>query len=117
MTSVSLDYPGAASMLVHRVPKYLRFTTRMVDGKQLWDALDQLDDESTPDEVLLAAKLVRKGNVHVDGVRKGKRFSEWIETARYVPLEPQPSQDVMRSTSAWQKFCLDLQATGKGESV
>lgn len=89
---------------LHRTPKMLRFTVVGRDYKTL-DALDQLDDEPRDNETLVAAVLVSRDMVHIDGRDKdGKRFGRWLESVTYRMIESQPPQEVMRDTTRWQEW-------------
>ncbi len=102
-TSVILKVGGVqrgASFCIDRVPVYLRFVMVGSDWQTL-DALDQPDDEKTPAETVIAAKRISKDRMHVDGVLHGRRFSEWIETAVYEFINPQPSAEIRNDRARW----------------
>lgn len=116
LTSVRLRFPMfRKSLQLSRVPKYLRFVCQNIGkpGRE-WDALDQLDDQPKPEEEIIAAVLVDRTSVHLDGVNKatGKRFGKWIEEAVYEPTAVQPPDDTLRDTAKWQAWC-EAQLKGK----
>lgn len=108
-TIVRLLHPLFSGVLtLKRVPKYLRFTCGGLTGcSRSWDALDQLDDTPQPHERIFAAVRKGQGSVHLDRIVKGKRVGEWYTTADYELIDPQPSDETMRSTELWHAWCLD----------
>ena len=121
---VRLKHPlFSGSLSLKRLPKYLRFCysgAGISRCANIWDALDQPDDEPCPGESLLAAVLVNNGSVHIDRSVKGRRVGSWHQTADYELVDPQPSQEVMRDRATWQAWCMEqekqalaLKAEGK----
>lgn len=88
-----------------RTPLYLRFVMQGSKWETL-DALDQPEDVATEAEKLYAAIKVDSSNVHVDGIRNGKRFGEWHKTATYKLVDDQPSQEMMRDYVRWCEWCM-----------
>lgn len=86
-----------------RTPLYLRFVVTGENWKTL-DALDQLDDDAEPHETIIVAKAVRHGSVHVDRTVNGRRVGEWFTQVEYERIEPQPTDDEVRTVSAWQAW-------------
>lgn len=100
---VRLNLPGFANvLLLQRTPVFLRFT---LDGKDQWDALDQLDDEPRPDEQVVVAKLAGTTSLHIDRVVNRRRVGEWIKMLDYEPLAEQPPDEVVRDTVKWRAWC------------
>ncbi len=106
-TSVRLTHPlFRGSLSLNRIPKYLRFTCRGIAScSRNWDALDQLDDVPESGEFLIAGILTDRGLMHLDRVVNGRRVGDWIETATYSPIEPQPDQETMRDGNRWRAWC------------
>jgi hypothetical protein len=117
LTHVHLRLAGVTrgTLQLRRIPKYLRFTWKNSDWKTL-DALDQLDDTPHEDEQLMVAVLGERGNVHIDGVRNGRRYGEWRETADYHLLAEQPPQEVLRNSEKWRGWCYAQEAKRKETS-
>ena len=112
--AASLDYPTfKGALTLSRAPKFLRFTVAGPLSKGSWDALDQLDDVAQPEEQVFAARLIRKGTVHIDRVVKRKRVGEWITTAEYKMLDDGPPESVLRDGDAWRAWCLQRDAEEK----
>lgn len=111
-TSVRLRHPlFRTSLRLSRVPRYLRFTVRgWASCARHWDALDQPDDQPEPEEQVIAAQLVHRGTVHIDGVKNGRRFGKWLPTAEYAPLQEQPNDDTLRDANEWREWCLSREA-------
>lgn len=88
------------------MPLFLRVVR---DSKGVIDALDQLDDTPAEDEELFAyVKIKDNGTVHIDcRDKKGKRFGRWYNPCTYALHEPQPDQQTMRDSAAWQTWCKD----------
>lgn len=104
---VYLDQPTfKGALTLKRIPKFLRFTCVVKDRKHVWDALDQLDDVAMPDEHIVAAVLIEKGNLHIDKTVDGRRVGEWITTARYRVIDDGPPDAVLRSNEAWREWCV-----------
>lgn len=100
------------TLTLSRRPKYLRFVATG-SGFAGLDALDLLADEPKPEEEIFAAVLVERGSLHVDGVRNGKRFAEWLDTADYDLLAEQPSDEVLRDAAKWQAWAISQQEKQK----
>ena len=92
------------TLALERAPLFLRFVMVGTDWNTI-DALDLATDVPRDGETLYAAKRVETSNVHVDGVRKGKRFGEWRTCHVYELVDEQPGQDVMADYEAWCKWC------------
>ena len=107
-TFVSLEHPLFRSWLrLTRIPKYLRFTCHGIDTEtRTWDALDRLDDEAEQSEFIIAAILSDRGSLHIDKRVNGRRVGEWHQTAHYLPIEGQPSQEVLRDNDSWRDWCM-----------
>lgn len=113
---VYLNHPlCVGSLNLARQPKYLRFVCKQVSScARKWDALDQLDDVAEEGEYIFAAKKTDSTSVHIDGVRDGRRFGEWHETATYTPIKDQPEQELLADNDRWREWCLS-QVTNSGE--
>lgn len=102
-----LDFPTFnGPLMVDRVPQFLRFTVAGPMSKGTWDALDQLDDVAKPEEQILAARLKRKGTIHINRVVKKKKIGEWIESAEYVLIDDGPPEEYLRSNEKWRAWCV-----------
>lgn len=108
---VLLDHMGCPPLELRRTPLFLRFV-RTSHGacRRGWDALDQLEDEVAPGEIVIVARLVRRGVMFVDGTRNGRRFGRQLPTATYEPLADQPPPEVARYNARWRKWCEQQQA-------
>lgn len=118
-TQVRFTHPLCrTSLSLKRTPRYLRFTFRgLASCSQNWDALDQLEDTPEEWEQLFAGKLTSRGTMHLDRVVNGRRVGEWHATAEYTPIDPQPTDDVMRDRAKWQRWCLEQEQQAlKGEA-
>lgn len=90
------------TLMLKRAPFLLRVTRKKLLGDVLFDALDQLTDEPTPDEELFAYELTaRPGWSFVDGSKTRGLYAIGL----YKLCEPQPSDEEMRSNSAWSAWC------------
>jgi hypothetical protein len=107
MTQVTLRFGQiqyGPAIELKRAPLYLRFVTTGDDWKTL-DALDMPEDVAKPGETMVAAKCVNRNRMHLDGRDKRKRIAEWIATADYQYLDPQPKQETMRDARKWNAWC------------
>jgi hypothetical protein len=104
MTSF-LDGPAAREMLMlWRAPIFLRVVENRRAKTNTWDALDQLDDEPKPHEVLYCYRLVKDtGWTHI---RAGRGCSGIYRNATYRVVANQPDQDTMRSKVGWRQWCI-----------
>lgn len=98
-----LDGPAAGipPLYLKRAPKYLR-VVRSAAGT--WDALDQLTDTPKSDETIIAYVMVSGPTwVHV---RRDRRHggSGFFQGGEYRVVDPQPADEVMRSTSSWRAW-------------
>lgn len=126
MAIVKLDVPHFRGRLeLRRTPKYLRFTLRppfVVGGEPIgastrWDALDQPDDVPDEEEQIIAAVKVGKSTVHMDRRVNGKRVGEWLEYHVYRPVEPQPSEEILRNYPRWAAWCEQQLAQERANAV
>lgn len=110
---VRLKHPQfKGSIRLARTPRFLRFV--LSDGK--WDALDQLEDTPADNEVIYAAELVRRGVIHVDGTRKGRRCGWTEHTADYELVSSPPAQEILRSTEKWREWCRTAAAKSEAKA-
>lgn len=107
ITQVRLNHPLFRVILsLKRVPAYLRFTVKWIARcTREWDALDQLDDQPLPDEMIFVGRLAKKGSMHLDRTVNGRRIGEWFQTADYEPVAEQPPDDVLRDNAKWAEWC------------
>lgn len=104
-----VDGPAhAAALLLQRrpMPFQLRVTMRPgPDHKDVFDALDQTQDEAAPNETLFAYELVRNdGWCHMNfGGGRGGFYA--MATYRYIP--DQPDDATMRDNAAWAKWATE----------
>jgi hypothetical protein len=94
---------------LRRVPTYLRFVCRRKDPGFYdgWDALDQLDDQPEDGELVLVARLVHRGCIHLDKTVNGRRVGEWRRTAEYRLMDPQPKEQLLRDTARWRMWVIN----------
>jgi len=101
-----IDGPAKGTNLsLGRSPYFLRAVR--APGKP-WDALDQLDDEPSPDEEIHVYRLASTPmTAHIDGrdPKTGKRYGRWMSIADYVLHDEQPSDRIARDKAAWQAWC------------
>ena len=104
---------GTQVLMLRRSPRFLR-VIRSAGGK--WDALDHTDDLPYAGDTLYAYRRVGEPIVGCidyrggDGRRTGGRFS----FARYAHVDPQPPDEVLRDTAAWQAWCRAAAAAAAG---
>lgn len=88
-----------------RTPRFLRFVIQGTDWLSL-DALDQMEDTPAPDETVIVAELVSRGNIHIDGAdKRGRRTASWVSTATYKQVHNPPPREVAADTQQWQAWC------------
>ena len=104
---------GLQILMLARSPRFLR-AVRSAAG--VWDALDQPADAPAQGEQIYVYR--RLGNAFVGFVdwhdgrgRRGGRFS----FARYTVVDPQPADQVLRVTAAWQEWCRAAAAAADAE--
>lgn len=107
-----LDGPAAGQLLeLRRAPLFLRVTQVDADGGEIaYDALDQLDDVPQSVEILFAYRLVGEaGWVRYQMAGPGGRGRQCrtIATGEYALVDPQPSDEVMRSNAQWQVWATE----------
>lgn len=100
-----LDGPARGqTLMLKRAPKFLRVTR---DDKHslspVWDALDQVDDTPMQGESLFAYQCKGTPTMCHVNIRGGK--GGFYPIAEYELCQVQPTDDEMRSTSAWQAWC------------
>lgn len=101
-----LDGPAAGvSLSLRRSPLLLRVVCTS-NGDPKWDALDQLSDTpAAGEDIYVYRKVKDDGTVHIDGVRNGKRFGQWLSMATYAVVREQPDDATMRDTAQWRAWC------------
>lgn len=95
---------GCQGFCLQRAPLYLR-VVQSAEGE--WDALDQPGDSPREGETVHAyLRVGPAGSVHVQRSGPGGRGRQcsWYATGEYVLVAPQPDQDVLRDTTAWQEW-------------
>jgi hypothetical protein len=103
---VALDFPGfGAPLLLQRTPKYLRFV-KSLDGA--WDALDQIEDSPSADEVVVVGVLDSWTGLHIDRVdpKTRRRGGEWHKMVTYKLPPSQPPSEVLRDNQRWQEWAM-----------
>lgn len=97
-----LNGPASGKMLsLRRAPRYLRV---VIDQDGSIDALDQLDDQPKPTEVVyvyVLASDVSRGFACTRG--KG---CDPILSAEYMFRPQQPEDATLRDRCAWQRWCI-----------
>ena len=101
-----LDGPAqGVTLYLKRAPVYLR-AVQGPDGPTHtgdWDALDQLDDSPRSGERVVVYRLEGEPTwMHVN--RRGRHGSGVFRGGNYRVVTPQPAEDQVRSTSAWQRW-------------
>lgn len=87
------------TLMLRRAPIYLR----AVDAAGKFDALDQLEDTPEPHETLSCYVLMSPpGRCHI--LHRDRKQSGWYVSADYKFVQPQPTDDQMRETSAWRDW-------------
>jgi len=102
-SEVVLDGRFQHSLSLVRTPPLLRFVITGDDWKTL-DALDQLEDQPKPGERVIVAERKEVNPVHFKFSGKDKHKSGWYKWVKYVSLEDQPPEDVVRDTAKWQEW-------------
>ncbi len=100
-----LDGPAKGqSLMLQRAPHFLRvvYDSSVTGGK--WDALDQLDDRPKAEETVLVYAM--EGEPTWMHVRRDRKHggSGIFRGSTYRFVDPQPSQDVLCSTSLWRAW-------------
>ena len=97
-----VDGPAAGqSLALRRAPTFLR-VVRSQSGE--WDALDQLDDEPKPRELVFAYYLATpQSRYHLKCSRRGA--SGWYVSASYAFHPEQPDEATLRDTMQWRAWC------------
>jgi hypothetical protein len=100
-----LDGPAEGqTLLLKRAPIFLR----VVKGGGKWDALDQPEDQPTPDEEIYAYRIEGEPGVcHVD-VRGARGGFYTLAQYRLVPTQPEDRE--LRNTMSWRRWCLANQS-------
>ena len=111
-----LNGPAAGVFLdCKRAPRYLRVveSPEMATPNHRWDALDQLSDTPEPHETIHVyqwVKHVDMGPVHIDGVRNGRRFAQWMSSAadhyRHLGWLSEELRESFRDNAAWRAWCI-----------
>lgn len=97
------DGPAAGvTLMLHRAPQYLRVVRA---GRKAWDALDQLDDQPEPGESITVYRIdpATFSRYHLL-CRRPRGGSGWYCNGEYDVVEPQPGEEHLRTTAAWQAW-------------
>lgn len=88
------------SLTLTRAPLYLRVVQ---SDKEVFDALDQLDDKPALDERVYAYKRTSEvTSVHtLSQDARGRRVGRWHVRAQYQFIPIQPTQEVLRDGTLW----------------
>lgn len=102
---------------LRRAPLFLRVVRS--DAGQ-FDALDQLADAATANEVLFVYR--RKGQAgacHIDytDTKTRRRCGKWFTVAEYELHVEQPADSVLRDTARWRAWCLEQVKATTGSGV
>jgi hypothetical protein len=91
------------ALMLRRAARFIRVTEE--NGK--WDALDQLEDKPRPAEKLYAYEAIQEtvGYAFIDFRGKQKGRSGRYAIAVYRIVNPQPTDEQMRSNDAWTAWC------------
>lgn len=99
-----LDGPayGVRGLSITRAPLFLR----VVRGPTGWDALDQLSDSPTADEVIYVyRKKGSAGRVHtLEQTKNGSRRGTWHVLANYEHYPDAPAEEVLRDSALWSAW-------------
>ena len=103
------DGPAAdVALELCRAPLLLR---AVQSKKGEWDALDQLKDEPTEDEVVVVYRRSSEPFVVHFSFRNGRgRDGKSILNATYQMVEGQPDDATLRDTKAWRAWCREWAA-------
>lgn len=86
-------------LMLRRAPRFLRAT----ELRGSWDALDQVADNPRAAEKLYAYEQTgQTGTMHV---RASGGAGGFCPMADYRLVEPQPTDQEMRSNERWQRWC------------
>lgn len=96
------DGPAAGvSMMLKRSPLFLRLTR---DRAGKWDGLDMHDDRPHHDEsVVVYMRGTKPTMCHIKMSGAGSGF---YSLADYYVVANQPTDDIVRSNTLWQRWCV-----------
>lgn len=106
MTRFHQGPADGVSLMIKRAPRFLRVVeaAASTDG-QRFDALDQLGDTPTAQEVIHVYELFGSvGSMHLNRGR-GQGGCFVVATYYYHPRQPEDAQ--VRDAAAWQTWCLE----------
>jgi hypothetical protein len=105
------------TLFLERAPFLLRVVRSRSDASK-WDALDQLSDRASDDELIFVyhAKPVVFGRAFYDGTRNGRRAGWSSMCGEYEFESVQPADEVMRDNDAWSAWCDAHVKTGAGSA-
>ena len=89
------------TLMLKRAPRFLR-VVQGNDGE--FDALDQVDDSPRDDERIVVYEI--KGKPAMVHLNMGRKGGGWYPVAEYLIVPEQPEDAKVRSTPAWQAWCL-----------
>jgi hypothetical protein len=103
MTQFENGPAAGETLMLRRCPRFLR----VVQHQGEWDALDQWEDTPEPDEEIYAyVRQGEAGSCFIDG----RGCSGMYAFGTYKFSLEQPTDEIMRDTMSWQKWCLQQTA-------
>ncbi len=97
-----LDGPAKdVALTLARAPFFLRVVRENGVVLKRWDALDQLDDEPKPEELIYVYRLADKP---IRGMIDGKKYRGPFLAASYRFHETQPTDAEARTNAAWREW-------------
>lgn len=112
-----VDGPASGvTLYLKRAPMYLRAVCTPGGGhhSDVWDALDQLDDTPSEEEIITVYR--RQGEATWIHINRRPRGGGVFHGGSYCVVDPQPSDSTVRSTSAWQAWVAE-QAAAEGKKA
>lgn len=101
-----MDGPAeGVTLQLRRMPILLRVTRKPSRCKAEWDALDQLEDQPDPAEEIFVYRRrddLPQSKYHL--LRSPRKLSGWYWSGTYSLFLPQPADDQVRTTAAWQEW-------------
>lgn len=94
---------------LQRAPLYLRVVCRphMGGDEMIVDALDQLEDQASPEEYIhVYLRIGPPGVIYVDGTdpKTRRRYGRRLLSARYMHYDKQPEQSLLADNKLWREW-------------
>ncbi len=98
-------------LMLRRAPQFLR-AVQAPGGA--WDALDQIEDEPTPDEAIVVYEMVGQPSwMHVRARKGGGIY----RGGQYRLVTPQPPEAVRRHRAQWRAWAIEEAAKRRATSA